>query len=122
MEQERTYNGMLVALLRRWRWEAILFCGLLGASVGIVLMFLLYVFFHWPLWSGLGLITGCILLALFLFPAWRLTLEDISRYLDRQLPVLEESCGLLLRPATELSSLEQIQVARTETRLRAAVI
>ncbi|MCR5887911.1 DUF4175 domain-containing protein [Hymenobacter sp. J193] len=67
-------------------------------------------------WSGLVLA-----LLLLVGYAWQLSrpnLPLLARQLDRQYPSLEDSTGLLLRPATELQFLEHLQQQRTSEVLR----
>lgn len=106
-------NGkhMLLRWHRRWRTQGIVFCGLLAFAIGFPVTLL------YALWAGvlawiIGLAGG-----LYLFPYWRLTPVDVARYLNRQLPVLEESSELLLLPVEELGFLQQLQVVRLENRL-----
>jgi hypothetical protein len=103
-------------LRRRWRIEGLLYCGLLALAVGLVVWAVLHWLWGWPWWAGLfvWVVVWGVLMAV--FPVWRLGLADIAVFLDGRLPELEESCGLLLRPAGELSGLERLQVARVEER------
>jgi len=71
---------------------------------------------------GVLLLIGCFCLALWVFPVWRMSDRDVASYLDRRLPELEESCGLLLRPAEELGGLERLQAGRVEQRLSALTV
>src|ERR1700679_3031364 len=103
-------------LRRRWRIEGLLYCGLLALAVGLVVWAVLHWLWGWPWWAGIfvWVVVWGVLMAV--FPVWRLGLADIAVFLDGRLPELEESCGLLLRPAGELSGLERLQVARVEER------
>jgi len=106
-------NGkhILLRLQRRWKTEGLVFCLLLAVAVS----WLPALIVAWWV-GGLVLLSG-LGAALFFFPYWRLTPADVARYLDKQLPVLEESSGLLLRPEEELSGLERLQRTRTEKKL-----
>jgi hypothetical protein len=113
---ERQGIERLTALQRRWKAEGFVYCLLLGVSVGLPLGATLWGFFGWPGWVGaLVFLTGCITGGL-LSPYRRLSLADIASYLDRQLPELEESSGLLLKPVNELGPLEQLQAKRMEAK------
>jgi len=107
----------LSVLRRRWRAESLLYCLLLALAASILLTMTAHVVMGWPLWVGVFFLGGCFGLALAVFPLWRMSFGDITRYLDRQLPGLEESAGLLLRPAGELRPLERLQVVRMQKRL-----
>ncbi|SHJ37768.1 hypothetical protein SAMN02745146_2966 [Hymenobacter daecheongensis DSM 21074] len=48
---------------------------------------------------------------------WRLPAAAIARLLDRRFPQLEDSTGLLLRPAAQLNLLEQLQQRHVAARL-----
>jgi hypothetical protein len=106
----------LELLCKRWRIQALLYCGLLALAVTLVFWAVLHLVWAWPWWTGLFVLGGSFVPALAFYPFWRLTLADIAVFLDGQLPELEDSCGLLLRPAVELSGLERLQVTRVEER------
>ena len=106
----------LELLCRRWRIEALLYCGLLALAASLVLWAVFHLVWAWPWWTGLFVLGVSFVLALVLYPLWRLTLADIAVFLNSRLPELEDSCGLMLRPAGELSGLERLQVARVEKR------
>jgi hypothetical protein len=108
---ERQGIERLRALQKRWKAESIVYCLLLGLAVSILPGVMVSVV------AGVLVLVLSFAVALIFFPYWRLTLMDTARYLDRQLPELEESCGLLLRPVSELGPLERLQAARTEARL-----
>src|SRR5438309_1121935 len=107
---ERQGIERLRALQKRWKAESIVYCLLLGLAVSILPGVMVSVV------AGVLVLVLSFAVALVVFPYWRLTLMDTARYLDRQLPELEESCGLLLRPVSELGPLERLQAARTEAR------
>jgi len=109
----------LNTIWKRWRAESLLYCLLVALAVTVVLMATAHRWLGWPWWAGLILLGGCFGLVLWMLPVWRIGLRDVASYLDRQLPELEESCGLLLRPSGELGSLERIQAGRVERRLSA---
>jgi Domain of unknown function (DUF4175) len=110
-------KNKLLSLQKRWRAESFAYCLLLSLSVSLPLTTLLHVGWQLPLWIGAVILAACIPAALWMFPSWRVDLTDVARYLNKQLPELEESCGLFLRPAGDLGPLEKWQIARTETKL-----
>ena len=112
----------LRAIWRRWRVGGFLYCLFVALAVAGVVMAVGFVFFDWRRWIEVPVIAGCFGGALLLFPGWRMRLRDVVRYLDRQLPELEDSCGLLLRRPEELGRLERLQAARVEKRLLSARI
>ncbi len=109
--------GRLEILCRRWRIAGLLYCGLLALAVSVVIWAALHLVWGWPWWAGLFVLGVSFVLALALYPFWRLTLVDIAVFLNSRLPELEDSCGLMLRPKGELSGLERLQVARVTDRL-----
>jgi hypothetical protein len=114
---ERTGKERLEALRRRWKAESFAYCIALTLACCVLLTTALHAGAGWPIWAGWPIGALMLSAALWLFPYWRMSLTDISRYLDRLLPELEESCGLLLRPDTELGPLEKLQAARTSEKL-----
>lgn len=115
---ERQGIKRLGALQKRWKAESFAYFLLLSLAVSILLTTALYVMLGWSWRAGALFFLVGYTVALWVFPYWRISLTDIVRYLDRQLPELEESCGLLLRPVDELGPLEQLQAVRTEARFR----
>src|SRR5882762_6493404 len=111
---EQRGKDILRSLQRQWRGQSIVYCLLLALSASLLLTLIVYQWLQWSLWTGAIILSVLFLIALFLFPYWRITLPDIARFLDKNLPELEESCGLLLRPVEELGPLERLQAARTE--------
>jgi hypothetical protein len=104
-------------LQRQWKAESFVYCLLLALAGGVLLTAVLHAGLGWPLWAGGPAVLLCLVISLALSPYWRVTLTDTTRYLDRMLPELEESCGLLLRDGTELGPLEKLQAARTAEKL-----
>ena len=104
-------------LQRRWKAESFVYCLLLALAGSVLLTAVLHAGMGWPLWVGGPVVLLCLAISLALSPYWRITRTDTARYLDRMLPELEESCGLLLRGAAELGPLEKLQAARTAERL-----
>jgi hypothetical protein len=112
----------LNVLWRRWRAESLIYCGLLTLAGSVLLTAAMHVVAGWPYraeWA-IGAVAGVIVV--WRSPYWRITLTDIARYLDRRIPELEESCGLLLRPLAELNSLEGLQARKVEERLQRVMV
>jgi hypothetical protein len=107
----------LDTLRRRWKFASLLYCGLLAVAVALFLTAGLRLVLGWSLWTGVAVLAVAFGVFLLAIPFWRLHLTDIAIYLDRSIPELEDSCGLLLRPLAELNALERLQVARVEDRL-----
>lgn len=115
---DRTGKERLEALRRQWKAESIVYCMLLALAATVLLTVAVHAVAGWAWWAGWPIGCCCLLASLLIFPYWRITLTDTCRYLDRVLPELEESCGLLLRAGVELGSLEKLQAARTAEKLR----
>ncbi len=109
--------GRLELLHRRWKREGLLYCGLLALAVSVVFWAVMHLLLGWSWRLGLFVLGVSVVLALVRFPYWRLTIADIAVFLNGRLPELEDSCGLLLRPAGELTRLERLQVVRVEERI-----
>ncbi len=114
---EQTGKKRLEALQRRWKAEGIAYCLLVTLAVAVPLTTVLHAGAGWPIWTAAPIVLLCSIGVLLLLPYWRLTLTDTSRYLNRLLPELEESCGLLLLSPSELGPLEKLQAARTAEKL-----
>ncbi|MDX5419756.1 MAG: DUF4175 domain-containing protein [Hymenobacteraceae bacterium] len=94
-------------------------------AVALVGAALLY---KWQLEVPLLAVVAVSLLAgslLYLIWAWRSVqqtdLRQVARHLNRTYPQLEESAGLLLRPASELNLLERLQQQRVASQLQTAM-
>jgi hypothetical protein len=109
--------GRLELLHKRWKREGLLYCGLLALAVSLVFWSVIHLVWGWSWWAGTFFLGIAFVLALVRYPFWRLRITDIAVFLDGRLPELEDSCGLLLRPAVELTRLEQLQVVRVEERI-----
>jgi hypothetical protein len=99
--------------------QGLVFCGLLSVAVSLLLMAVLARWGYGSSWYGALSFGVMCWIALMIFPAWRVTVADTARILDKHLPELEESCGLLLRPEEELGPLERLQAGRVKDRLHA---
>jgi hypothetical protein len=112
----------LNVLRRRWRAESLVYCGLMTVAGSVLLTAAMHVFVGWPYRTAWAIGVGLGTIVVWRSPYWRIVLTDIVRYLDRRLPELEESCGLLLRSPAELNSLEGIQARKVEERLERVMV
>ncbi|MCC2545952.1 DUF4175 domain-containing protein [Hymenobacter sp. BT175] len=103
---------------RQWAgWQTL---KLLAPGAGAFLLIVL-VGWRWPaLRWGAGLLLALALggLIFWLYRLWQPDLHRVARRLDRLYPSLEDSTGLLLRPAASLNLLEQLQQQRTGQQLQ----
>ncbi|HVW59865.1 MAG TPA: DUF4175 family protein [Puia sp.] len=113
-------KDILRSVQRRWSVQGFLFCGLLAIAISLLLTAVLHRWGYDSLWHGIVLFVFLCCIALLIFPSWRVTVTDAARILDRHVPELEESCGLLLKPMEELGALEKLQAGRIGQRLREA--
>lgn len=109
---ERTGKHIIELLSKKWRVQSIAFCFLLALAFSILIAGLLHAFDQWSLWSGIPVFFLSLALLLFLFPYWHINASEVSRFLNRRYPELEESCGLLLQPEENLNFLEKLQVKK----------
>jgi hypothetical protein len=114
-------SNRLSALQRRWKAEGLLYCGLLTLAGSVFLTGLLNGTAGSPLWVGWPVAATLGILVLWRFPFWRMSMTDITRFLDRRLPELEESCWLLLRDPAEMGPLERLQAVRIAEKLERVV-
>jgi len=114
---EQQGKNILQSLRQRWRLQGIAYCLLLALAASLLFTAILHQWMQRPLWAGALMLVVLFGVALLVFPYWRISLQDITRQLDGNLPQLEESCGLLLKPVEELGPLERLQVVRTEAAL-----
>ncbi len=110
-------KDILLSVQRRWSVQGLIFCGLLAIAVSLLLTMALHRWGYGSLWYGIALFAVICCVALFVFPSWRVTVADAARILDKYVPELEESCGLLLKPVEELGPLEKLQAVRVGKRL-----
>ena len=99
---------------------AVFYCLLLALAVALVPATVAHVLAGWSWWTGGIIVAACWAAVMLVRPYWRLRLTDIATYLDRRLPALEESCGLLLQPQEELTGLQRLQAQRVGDRLLAS--
>jgi len=106
--------------MRRWYIGYQLLADVLfAAAISLLSIVLLrYVFKVSMLWA-LPLFVLCLAIFLSIHRAWKTSDVLIANFLDQQYPELEESSGLILKPASELNLLETLQLQKVETQLQA---
>ncbi len=102
---------VLQSLRRRWNRRVAMRTAWQGFSLALVLGVIASFFFEARLSAALAL-TGFGLIWRVLYHRNRADLQHLARHLNRTLPVLEESCELLLKSPTTLSLLESLQHRR----------
>lgn len=100
-------------LKKRWIAFSLIRVFILSLAVALVIAGLLFHFFQ------LGLIAAWLLPFVAIFSIlsfqqkyWQISISSVSRFIDLHFPEVEESSGLLLKPAGDLSFLEQLQLRK----------
>jgi hypothetical protein len=104
------------------QWRILRLLQLIALSIGFSLLAAAVVIHLFPLADWKTVVFAALFLMVFVifnlsYPFWKIDAPGISRYLDRKFPELEESTGILLRPANELSLLERLQQQKVEVLL-----
>jgi len=106
--------------IRRWYISYQLLADVLfAAAISLLSIGLLWYLFKVPVLWALPLFILCLAIFLFIRRVWKTSDVLIANFLDQQYPELEESSGLVLKPASELNLLETLQVQKVETQLLA---
>ncbi|WP_222536700.1 DUF4175 family protein [Pedobacter polysacchareus] len=95
----------------RKQWIFLLLLQNLMLSLGLTLIFgaLASYLLDWSVWVCLPLFLFFFVLLSLLKPFWKISVQQISRYLNTHFPELEESGALLLKPSAACSVLERLQ-------------
>ncbi|MFT3827135.1 MAG: DUF4175 family protein [Chitinophagaceae bacterium] len=117
---EQNSNHIITALQKKWKLSNLLYCLLLALSVTILVEVILHTCWQVSWWYAVLIFVVLSVLFLLLFPPNKITAKEVARYLDRKIPSLEESTGLLLQPASSLSALQQLQVQKLNDQLQQA--
>jgi hypothetical protein len=92
---------------------------LLSVAAALLLSVLLWYFFQWPYISFLiFFLLACFLLSL-KSRFWTIKAHEVARFVDLHFAEVEESTALLLKPAADLTFLEQLQVRKVDAVLSA---
>ena len=101
-------------LRKRWVSTAIAANGLLALSSIAILFVILVKFLKLDAWWILPCALLSVLAIFLLRTHWKISKDDVARYINRSMPQAEESTQLLLRPKESLGFLEQLQVRKLE--------
>ena len=105
-------NIIISGLQTRWRNSEFTVLLLFALAESLPVIALLHISYAVNLFWTVPLMAGLFVLHLLIFPAWRVKKSDVARTLNQQHPDLEESTGLLLKPANDLGFLESLQVRK----------
>jgi hypothetical protein len=109
-----------ISAMRRWYIGYQLLADVLfAAAISLLSIALLRYLFKVPVLWALPLFVLSLVIFLFIHRAWKTSDVLIANFLDQQYPELEESSGLILKPASELNMLETLQLQKVETQLQA---
>ncbi|WP_342645879.1 DUF4175 family protein [Mucilaginibacter sp. CSA2-8R] len=113
MEQEALYK--IKQLQQRYIGYQLLAEVLFAAACAVIVGSIL---FPWQgskaLWWSIVLFIIIACLLIIIKQPWKTTLNTICRYLNLNYPELEESCTLIIKPATDLNLLERLQLNKVE--------
>lgn len=100
----------------RRKWIALYFAQvtLLSLAMAIIILSISGILFpfEFKIWHLLASFSLVFIDFLIFKPTWKITDYAAAKYLNANFPQLEESIGLCLKPATELSLLEKLQVQK----------
>ena len=105
------------ALRKRWVIFSLGKVMLFSLALGLIVAAVLY-YFTGITWVGFifPFLLAFLLLSI-KFKYWKISAQQIVRYVDIHFPEVEESSGLLLKPATDLSFLERLQAEKVNAAL-----
>lgn len=109
---EQDHAHIIHALTGKWSRNNLAASLLKALAPAWLMAVAAYYIFQWPAWAVVVLFVAIAALSFWLQPSRRLTPADISSYLNRTYPELEESAQLLLLPTQSLSLLQQMQVQK----------
>jgi hypothetical protein len=105
-------NHIIGSLKSRWRTQALLSHVLMALSVSFILITLTYFMFGISFWWSVLFFITTLGLLLWRDQYWKISEHEVSRVLNKELPELQESSALLLKPQESLGFLESLQVKR----------
>ncbi len=110
-------NLVITELQKRWRRQYLLAIALLSMAAALPLVLILHFVANIGLWWLAPIALVLFFMIASIYQRWRVGTVDVARTLNRASPELEESTGLLLKPANELGVLERLQVKKINDRL-----
>ncbi len=113
-------RGIVAQLQKKWAARVWLSLFIVVVAGTMLLSAIAIQIFHTG-WIISPLVFIVLFVILYFFNYKKITTNDVSAYLDRTVPALQESTGLLLKPSAELNFLEKLQVQKVESELSASV-
>ncbi len=102
---------------QRWARQSLLVSLLPLLALALVLICVAVKIMQLSWWWLLPVVAVAFAAGWFRYRSRQVKIPQVIRYLDQHYPQLEESSGLLLKPAAKLNLLEQLQVQQTEQAL-----
>ncbi|MHA4846739.1 DUF4175 family protein [Flavitalea antarctica] len=105
-------NEHISGFQKSWRKYELLAMGVIALAISLPLSAFLYTFFNISIWWVIPMSILIFTVSLSVFQRWKVRDKDAARLLNHNYPELEESTGLLLKPAHQLGLLEKLQVRK----------
>ncbi len=96
-------------LTQKWIWNAVLINLLISVSLTAITLVVLYKFGAVQFWWSLPFFGLVVLIVFIVSGDWKMKEKDVTRYINRTFPQVEESADLLLIPVSQLSLLQRLQ-------------
>lgn len=112
-------NGNLIIRdwQKKWKTSNILSLVLLALAAALFLSAVFHVLFSLSFWWILLVFAVFLAIVFSASSSWKITVDEVARYLNHYFPELEESMQLSLKPTESLNLLEKLQRQKIETLL-----
>jgi hypothetical protein len=110
------YNT-ITSVQKSWRNYELFAIGIIALSISLPLEAFLNIVFRASLWWLLPVTTFILAILISVLNNWKINAKDAAGLLNNHYPELEESTGLLLKPAQQLGLLEKLQVKKVSAAL-----
>jgi hypothetical protein len=96
-------------LRTKWIIAHLISAIVISFSITLVLSVMLVHLLNDSSWWSIPIFFTILIIIFWARPSWKITLKEVSRYVNDQYPQLEESAALLLQDRNELTGLQQLQ-------------
>ncbi|MEO6914288.1 MAG: hypothetical protein ABI151_00400 [Chitinophagaceae bacterium] len=100
------------SIQKKWTLNALLSYFLLSLAITVLLVTVMMKFAGLSVWWGIPVLLVSFVSMFWLYRSWKVSENEVTRFLNQQFPQLEESTALLLKPAETLNLLERLQVKK----------
>lgn len=114
-------QAIILSLQKRWKVLNLLSMALMSLAFAVVLIACLHQLFGYSFAWMILIWFVVFALMIVTLRSWRIQTEDVIIYLNRSVPQLEESSGLLLKTQQSLNLLEQLQVNKLKENIQYAL-